>query len=204
MKQLSSANFQSFFILILLSGASFSSVKAAEPGTLDLANLQNYANQPVPKYINATPGKVKDNTGENPITDIGATLGRVLFYDKNLSTTNTVSCASCHQQEKAFSDPAQKSQGVAGQTARHSPRLINARFSEETRFRWDEAAGTLEEQMTTPVRNPVEIGYSGADGNPTFKELITKLEGVKYYAALFNLAFGDPEITEKRMQLALA
>ena len=195
MNQFTSSKIQSFFILILLSGASFSSVKAAEQGTLDLANLHNYAKQPVPKYINATPGKVKDNAGENPITDKAATLGRVLFYDKNLSTTNTVSFASCHQQEKAFLDPAQKSQGVAGQTARHSTQLINTRFSEETRFRWDEAAGTLEEQMTIPVRNPVEMVYSGADGNPPFKDLITKLEGVKYYPALFNLAFGDPEIT---------
>ena len=55
-------------------------------GAIDLENLANYANQTIPAYI------TKDNTSGNPITDKGATLGRVLFYDKNLSVNNTVSC----------------------------------------------------------------------------------------------------------------
>ena len=57
---------------------------------IDLDNLQNYANQPIPAYI------TKDNGTNNPITDKGATLGRVLFYDKNLSADQSISCASCH------------------------------------------------------------------------------------------------------------
>jgi len=55
-------------------------------GAIDLDNLAKYANQTIPAYI------TKDNTSGNPITDKGATLGRVLFYDKNLSVNNTVSC----------------------------------------------------------------------------------------------------------------
>jgi cytochrome c peroxidase len=58
--------------------------------------LPNYANQAVPNYIR------KDNTGNNPITDEKAILGRVLFYDKNLSIDNSISCASCHKQAFAF------------------------------------------------------------------------------------------------------
>ena len=54
--------------------------------------LENYAAQGKPAYVN------KDNTGANAITDKTATLGRVLFYDKNLSTNNTIACASCHKQ----------------------------------------------------------------------------------------------------------
>ena len=57
---------------------------------VDFTNLENYANQTIPSYI------TKDNTNGNTITDEKATLGRILFYDKNLSTDNTVSCAGCH------------------------------------------------------------------------------------------------------------
>jgi cytochrome c peroxidase len=189
-------------ILVCLSGSA--AYAQLQPGELDLNQLHNYANQLVPEYINGTKEKPKDNTGDNPITDEGATLGRVLFYDKKLSVNHKVSCASCHKQEHAFSDPEKKSQGVAGLTQRHSMRLINTRFAEETRFRWDEAAETLEEQMTIPIRNKVEMGYSGTNGNPDFDDLIEKLKGFDYYPPLFKLAFGDPEITEERMQLALA
>ena len=77
---------------------SYPAIEAAFGAKIDLNNLANYANQPRPGYIN------KDNTGGNNIIDAKATLGRVLFYDKNLSIDNTVSCASCHKQEFAFSD----------------------------------------------------------------------------------------------------
>ena len=172
--------------------------------SLDLDALLDYEDQPVPDYINATPGVWKDNTGANVVTNAGATLGRVLFYDRNLSTTNTVACGSCHQQEHAFSDLAEQSQGVAGTTMRHSMRLINVRFAEEARFRWDETAATLEEQMTIPIRKAAEMGYSGDGGTPGFDQLITKLEMLGYYDELFALAFGSSEITELRIQLALA
>jgi cytochrome c peroxidase len=65
---------------------------------IDLNNLSNYANQTVPAYI------TKDNTAGNP-TDKGATLGRVLFYDKTYLQI-TVSCSSCHIQANAFGDVA--------------------------------------------------------------------------------------------------
>ena len=63
---------------------------------LSLENPYNYQNQNVPNYIN------EDNTASNQITNQVATLGRVLFYDKNLSSNNTISCSSCHQQAFAF------------------------------------------------------------------------------------------------------
>ena len=55
----------------------------------------------------------------NPITNDGATLGRVLFYDKNLSVNNTISCGSCHQQAHAFSDTTTYSFGFNGGTYRN-------------------------------------------------------------------------------------
>jgi cytochrome c peroxidase len=165
---------------------------------IDLNNLLNYANQPIPNYI------TRINGANNPITDKGATLGRVLFYDKKLSSNNAFSCASCHQQENAFSDQAVASQGVNGTTGRHSMRLINTRFSNESKFFWDERATSLEFQTTQPIRNHEELGYSGTNGDQSISDLITKLSAVGYYKELFKFVYGSEEITENKMQLALA
>lgn len=167
-------------------------------GNIDFDNLPNYANQFIPNYIN------EDNTNGNDIRDEIAILGRVLFYDKKLSTTNTVSCASCHQQAKAFGDEAVLSEGANGLTARHSMRLINARFSDSRRFFWDERANTLEQQTTMPIQDHAEMGYSGQNGGPGLEDLILILQEEDYYQELFTLAFGDTRINETRMQTALA
>lgn len=177
---------------------SYPNVSATFGSNIDLNNLSNYAHQTIPNYI------TKDNSGLNPVTDKGATLGRVLFYDKNLSSNNTISCASCHQQANAFSDSNVASNGVNGTTGRHTMRLINARFANETKFFWDERAASLEIQTTMPVKNHGEMGYSGADGDQSFDDLITKLSTVDYYKELFKFVYGDETITESRIQNALA
>ncbi len=185
-------------VLASLVGTCLAGVVHAGDGVIDLTALANYANQPRPTYITL------DNTTTNPLGDAGATLGRVLFYDKRLSTNDTISCASCHQQERAFSDTAVASTGVAGTTGRHSMRLINARFSEEPRFFWDERAATLEAQTTQPIQDHVEMGFSGLNGSPTFAALVTKLSAIAEYRVLFALTFGTAGITETRLQRALA
>ncbi len=168
-------------------------------GILDLGNLFNYENQSIPSYI------TRDNTpANNPITDEGATLGRVLFYDKNLSVDNSIACASCHQQENAFGDSNDVSTGVAGVTPRHSMRLVNARFGVLESFFWDRRAASLEDQSTMPIQDHIEMGFSGTNGDPDLDSLIRKLDGIDYYPSLFEFAFGDAEITEERMQNALA
>ena len=114
---------------IITLGLAASVSLAAQEAILDLTKLHSYSDQEVPYYIN------RDNTPRNnPITDIGATLGRVLFYEKRLSKNSMVSCASCHKQEEAFGDSAIASVGVAGTTGRHSMRLVNTRFANEDRF----------------------------------------------------------------------
>jgi len=167
-------------------------------GMIDLANLVDYENQTIPNYIN------RDNTANNPINNAAATLGRVLFYDKNLSSDNTVSCSTCHQQEFAFSDLDVVSQGVNELTGRHSMRLINSRFGAEVRFFWDKRAASLEAQTTQPIQDHGEMGFSGTNGDPDFDDLIIKMEATPYYKTLFSEAFGDDAITEARMQLAMA
>lgn len=173
-------------------------VEATFGGAVDLADPHNYTTQPTPNYVR------RDNTDGNAITDLGATLGRVLFYDKKLSVNETISCASCHRQELAFGDDALASEGVAGLTGRHGMRLTNARFGDEVRFFWDERAATLEAQTTQPIRDHVEMGFSGADGDPPFAELINRLAATDYYQELFTAVYGDATITENRVQQALA
>ena len=177
---------------------TYPNVTEAFGNNINLTNLANYANQLVPNYI------VKNNSGSNTITDKGATLGRVLFYDKNLSSNNTISCASCHQQANAFNDAAVSSQGVNGTTGRHSMRLVNNRFANETKFFWDERAINLETQTTMPIKDHGEMGYSGLNGDESFSGLITKLSGIGYYKELFKFVYGSEEITESKMQMALA
>ena len=168
--------------------------------TVDLDNLFNYDNQQVPNYI------TKDNTpNTNQIDNKITTLGRVLFYDKNLSDNNTVSCASCHQQAFAFSDPLVTSVGLNGEnTGRHSMRLINSRFSNEGNFFWDERAASLEDQVTQPIQDHVEMGFSGTNGNPDFDDLVLKLSAIDYYQTLFEFAYGSSSIDENKIQRALA
>jgi cytochrome c peroxidase len=78
---------------------TYAAIKTAFGENINLNSLAEYAGQTKPVYIQ------KDNTGGNTISNAKATIGRVLFYDKNLSINNTISCASCHKQEFAFSDP---------------------------------------------------------------------------------------------------
>lgn len=168
--------------------------------SIDLSNLHNYELQAKPNFIN------KDNTPPtNPITDEQATLGRVLFYDKQLSANNTIACASCHLQAFAFSDTAVRSIGLDGElTGRHSMRLVNARFGTNPRFFWDERSPSLEHQTTQPIQDHVEMGFSGTAGQPDMDSLLRKLAGLSYYPQLFQFAFGSPQITEAKMQQALA
>ncbi|AOR29688.1 cytochrome C peroxidase [Formosa sp. Hel1_33_131] len=161
--------------------------------------LPNYANQDIPNYI------TKDNTpAANPITDEGAILGRVLFYDTNLSSDNTVACASCHVQSEAFGDADIASVGINGTTGRHSMRLVNNRFANGNEFFWDKRAATLEAQTTQPIQDHIEMGFSGENGDLSFDDLLTKLESIPYYPVLFSNAFGTETISEDRIQQVLA
>jgi cytochrome c peroxidase len=141
----------------------------------------------------------QDNTpATNPITDAGATLGRVLFYDPRLSASDAVSCGSCHHQSLGFADALVFSIGLGGAlTPRHATGLANARFYKRGRFFWDERASTLEEQVLDPIQNDREMGMS-------LDALAIKLSITPYYPPLFDAAFGSPGITRDRISRALA
>jgi len=171
-------------------------------GILNLEErLFNYANITIPDFFKDSDGSLdyQDNTPENnPITDAGATLGRVLFYDKLLSKNHTISCASCHQQDKGFSDPEQFSIGFNGEkTERHSMTLINSRWYESGAFFWDERASSLEEQVLMPIKDHVEMGMELA-------ELVARLDSHAYYQVLFTKAFGKNKVTANKIARALS
>jgi cytochrome c peroxidase len=170
---------------------------------VDPRALPNYAAQGLPAYYNAVLTREVVGLSANPITNAGATLGRVLFFDTQLSRTNNVSCASCHAQSLAFGDSSQFSVGYeGGLTGAHSMRLTNARFNESGRYFWNKRALSLEAQTTEPVKDSVEMGFDAEHGGITV--MLARLQELSYYPPLFRLAFGTDVITEARVQRALA
>ncbi len=144
-----------------------------------------------------------DNTpADNPMTDAGALLGRVLFYDRQLSGNNTVSCASCHHQDRGFADPRTLSVGFeGGLTARNAMSLANLRYSNlrglRPGFFWDERAPTLEAQALMPIQDELEMGMKLPD-------LERRLQKLPYYPDLFAAAFGSSRVTSRRIARAVA
>ncbi len=169
----------------------------------------NYADIALPEHYtqNQIPGNspfqsaavANDSTpADNPITDDGATLGRVLFYDTKLSANGTVACASCHIQANGFGDTRRLSLGFeGGTTRRHSMGLTNAIFNDSGKYFWDERAATLEDQVLKPFQDEVEMGL-------TLEELVSIVSAQDYYPELFTHAFGDATIDADRIARALA
>lgn len=182
---------------------------AAPPPPVDLpawsadltlpASPLNYASPALPAYLVAGPIAAQRNTPPgNPVTDLGASLGRVLFYDTRLSANTTIACASCHVQARGFSDPEVLSRGFqGGLTGRHSMGLLNAAYYPNGRFFWDERAATLEAQVLQPIQDTVEMGMS-------LDLLVARLGAVSWYPTLFERAFGTPVVTSDRIARALA
>jgi len=168
-----------------------------QPAELELPETPyDYAGDQFPDHFQDVLGF--DNTPlNNPVTDDGATLGRVLFYDTKLSINNTVSCGTCHEQSKAFSDGLVKSPGFAGNLSdRNTLSIINPRFS--TTLTWTGQNISIEEQVLQPIGNHLEMGLENLD------HLAAKLQNVDYYPALFEKAFGSTEITHEMISRALA
>jgi cytochrome c peroxidase len=159
----------------------------------------NYSSLILPASFSVNPVLAEDNMPATDITtDAGATLGRVLFYDKRLSTNQTISCSSCHQQTHGFADPRRVSLGFDGSKGtRNAMGLSNARWYQRKHFFWDERANTLEDQTLMPVQNPIEMGM-------TLDAVTNRLAAEPFYTNLFALAFGTPDITTNRISAALS
>ena len=116
-------------------------------------------------------------------------LGRYLFFDPALSKDGSISCASCHQPDKGFSDDLDRSIGITGEkVGRSAPTLWNVAFQDK--FFWDIRANSLEEQAQGPLFDPKEMGN-------TRKNLLKTLKDNSVYVAMFAQAFPD----EKQLEL---
>ena len=124
-----------------------------------------------------------DIPADNPLTREGVALGRRLFYDPILSVDNTISCASCHQQEKAFTDGLAVSKGVDGREGtRSAMSLVNLAYNVKGFF-WDGRSETLEEQALIPIEDHREM-------NESWPSVENKLRDHADYPELFRGAFG--------------
>ncbi len=140
-----------------------------------------------------------------PMNDDLATLGRVLFYDKNLSKDKTISCASCHKQEIAFSDDVAFSEGVQNRaTARNSIALGSVlNFAAYygnfggVPFFWDNRATSVQDQSKATLGNPLEMDMK-------MHEVANAVNGLDYYKPLIKQAYkGSDEISETQILNAI-
>lgn len=162
----------------------------------------------LPKQLDDYTLNLPETLGGFPVASDAkqATLGRVLFYDKRLSSNKEVNCATCHQAEKAFTDGDQFSKGVVEErTSRNTLALgsfpsFNAYYGfGGTRMFWDNRAGSVMEQSTETMKNPVEMG------NTDLGELADDLLKEEYYQTLFEKAFPNTAwlTNEEKMLQAL-
>lgn len=119
---------------------------------------------------------------DNPVTKEKVKLGRLLFFDVRLSADDTISCATCHSPDGAFTDNLPVSFGINGQKGiRSAPAILNRAFSTE-QF-WDGRAASLEAQAKAPIINPDEMGM------PSHEALVRKLAAIKGYSDTFKKVF---------------
>lgn len=132
----------------------------------------------------------------NPTTKQGVYLGRMLFYEKKLSSNKTISCSSCHQQKLAFTDGKAFSSGINNvPTKRNSMSLANLLWVRN--FFWDGRAKGLEAQAKIPLTDLHEMGNY-------LDKAVVVLQKTKPYPILFKEAFGTPEVTADRIAMAIA
>ncbi len=136
-----------------------------------------------------------------------ATLGRVLFYDTQLSSDNSVSCASCHKPELAFSDDVSFSKGAEGKvTTRNSLALgsvinFSLYYGDDVfngiPFFWDNSATTIQEQSARTIANPNEM-------NLQMHQVASRVNDLEYYTPLAKMAFGTENLSQSQILDAIA
>ncbi|MGB1074854.1 MAG: cytochrome-c peroxidase [Flavobacteriales bacterium] len=140
---------------------------------------------------------------DNPLTEEGVALGRMLFWETALSVDQTISCGSCHLPAFGFSDPSPVSTGVGGaQGFRNSMALINVGWAPN--YFWDGRALTLEEQILEPIPHPDEMALPWPEAVERLTNLHELDAGEPDYPAHFQAAFGNANITPERVAQAIA
>lgn len=132
---------------------------------------------------------------DNPLTAEKIALGKALYFDTRLSKDGTISCATCHDPETAWTEHRSTSKGIDGQIGgANSPTVINSAYA-KSQF-WDGRAASLEEQALGPIENPIEMGHDLA-------VLVGQLAKLPEYEKGFQKAFGTG-VTKEGIGKAIA
>lgn len=170
--------------MIVKLGLSALLISSALYASDDMTKWLRPAEVPQPKDNKLTPERIE--------------LGKLLFFDKRLSASGEINCATCHHPKRGWTDlePVSKAIG-AGRGPRNSPTILNTAFG--TRQFWDGRAKTLEKQALGPMEADVEM-------NMPLKVLVPKLNDIKGYQELFKEAYPQSQgnITKEYLAQAIA
>lgn len=133
---------------------------------------------------------------DNQLTVQGVKLGRMLFYEKQLSKDGSQACASCHRQEHAFTDTTRFSIGVEGLKGKRQAMSVFNMAWHNNEFFWDGRAHLLRDQALLPIQDPLEM-------NETLQNMVAKLGAEQQYREQFMRAFGSEEVTAEKVSKAL-
>lgn len=132
---------------------------------------------------------------DNPLSEAKIELGKQLYFDPRLSRDNTISCASCHDPAKGWSNGEAVATGIDGQKGgRSAPTIVNSAY-QHFQF-WDGRAIELEGQALGPIQNPIEM-------NLTLEEMVEKLNKIEGYKKQFQEVFGT-DVTSDGVAKAIA
>jgi cytochrome c peroxidase len=134
----------------------------------------------------------------NPATPAKVALGRLLFHDKRLSESSTVSCASCHNLAEGGADHQPLSTGVHNEhNPRNTPTVWNVGFM--TSYYWDGRASSLEAQAMSQLLNPLDMGMKDE------AYVTARLRSIGGYQRYFTDAFGAADaVTAENAVRAIA
>ena len=160
------------------------SLVSSASATDDMSKWLRPTKVPQPKNNKMTPGRVA--------------LGKLLYFDTRLSVDNTVSCATCHDPKRGWTDqlPTSKAVGFEGRVGpRNSPVVLNTAYQRH-QF-WDGRVKSLEQQALGPIEADVEM-------NMPLGKLVPKLKSIKGYVKLFEKAYPGEGLTKESIAKAIA
>lgn len=154
-------------------------------------------------------GKTFPELNSNSLADIQrnnnmATLGRVLFYDKNLSIDRNVSCGSCHHADHAFADIGQFSEGVNNNITKRNSLALATTLSfkisynpldnaqSRANFSWDDSATDLPQMIKNAFRLENEMNISE-------DEIVDRIREKPFYNVLFEKAYGNTDVNDDKI-----
>lgn len=139
---------------------------------------------------------------DNPYNRKKAELGRLLYFDKRLSSNGTISCATCHSVPRAFTDHKKIAQGILNRVGtRHTPTIINAAY--QKLLFWDGRASNLEEQSKGPIGNNHEMALVD-DAHVAHHECQNRIRNIQGYRSLFKEVFGNDDCSIEDIAKAIA